>query len=76
MVQRSDSQSRKSPAQIRDLVQRGALAAQAETALSTLWSAAALDANGAHAAADAASVIEMATLVVASADDARRAKAA
>jgi hypothetical protein len=64
------------PAQIRDLVQRGALAPQAETALSTLWSAAALDAKGARAAADAASVIEMATLVVASVDDARRAEAA
>jgi hypothetical protein len=32
--------------------------------------------KGARAAADAASVIEMATLVVASVDDARRAKAA
>jgi hypothetical protein len=64
------------PAQVRDLVGRGALAPQAETALSALWSAAVLDAKGARAVADATSVIEMAALVVAGVDDARRAKAA
>jgi hypothetical protein len=64
------------PAQVRDLVERGALAPQAETALSALWSAAALDAKGARAALDTASVIEMAALVVAGIDDGQRAKAA
>jgi superfamily II DNA or RNA helicase len=64
------------PAQVRDLVERGALAPQAETALSALWSTAALDAKGARAPLDTASVIEMAALVVAGIDDARTARAA
>jgi hypothetical protein len=64
------------PAQVHDLVERGALAPQAETALSALWSAAALDAKGARAPLDTASVIEMAALVVAGIDDARTARAA
>jgi superfamily II DNA or RNA helicase len=59
------------PAQVRDLVDRGALAPQAETALSALWSAA-----GARAVADVTSHIEMATLVLAGLDDGERARAA
>jgi hypothetical protein len=64
------------PAQVRGLIARGALAAQAETALSALWSAAARSGDGAHVAVDVASVMEMAGLVLASVDDARTAKAA
>jgi hypothetical protein len=58
------------PAQVRDLVERGALAPQAETALSALWSTAG------GAVADAASLIEMATLVIAGLDQDRTARAA
>ena len=48
------------PAQIRDLIGRNALAAQAEIVLTALWSAA-----GGGAAADAAALIEQAALVLA-----------
>jgi hypothetical protein len=59
------------PAQVRDLVDRGALAPQAETALAALWPA-----KGAHAVADLASLVDMAALVIAGLDDGERAKAA
>ena len=55
------------PAQIRDLVDRGVLAPQAEAALSALWSV---------AGAGLAALIETATQVVAAADASERAKAA
>ena len=58
------------PAQMRDLVERGALAPQAETALSALWS------TTGGAVADAASLIEMAALVVAGLDQEKTARAA
>jgi hypothetical protein len=58
------------PAQMRDLVERGALAPQAETALSALRS----PAGG--VAADAASLIEMAALAVAGLDQEKAARAA
>ena len=64
------------PAQVRDLVDRGALAAQAETALSTLWSAAGSDAKSAHAGADVTSLIEMGALVIAGLDEGKSARAA
>jgi hypothetical protein len=48
------------PMQVRDLVQRGALAPQAETALSALWSAASRSAN-----ADVDSLIDAGALVIA-----------
>ena len=59
------------PAQIRDLVDRGAFAPQAEAALSALWSAA-----GGRGVADMISLIDNATLAVAGIDDRKRAKAA
>jgi len=48
------------PAQVRELIERGVLAAQAETTLSALWSAA-----GKGAAVEASSLIETAALVLA-----------
>jgi hypothetical protein len=59
------------PAQVRELVDRGALAPQAETALSALWSAA-----GRGAVADVSSLIEMGALVIAGLDEGDIAKAA
>jgi superfamily II DNA or RNA helicase len=59
------------PAQVRDLVDRGALAPQAETALAALWPA-----GGARAVADLASLVDKAALVIAGLDDGERAKAA
>jgi superfamily II DNA or RNA helicase len=59
------------PAQVRDLIDRGALAVQAETALSALWSA-----EGTRAAADVTSLIEMGALVIAGLDDGKAARAA
>jgi hypothetical protein len=53
-----------SPAQVRDLVQRGVLAPQAETALSTLWSTASRNAG-----ADVDSLIDMGALVMAGLGD-------
>jgi hypothetical protein len=59
------------PAQMRHLVDRGALAPQAETALSALWSAA-----GASAVGNVASLIEMGALVIAGLDEGNIATAA
>jgi hypothetical protein len=59
------------PMQVRDLVERGALIPQAETALSALWSAA----NG-KAGADAGSLIDVGMHVIASLGDAEVAQAA
>ncbi len=59
------------PAQIRDLVDRGVFAPQAEAALSALWSAA-----GGRTVADLESLITDATLAVAGINDRERAKAA
>jgi hypothetical protein len=59
------------PAQVRELVDRGALAPQAETALSALWSAA-----GRSTAADVPSLIEMGALVIAGLDVGEIAEAA
>ncbi len=59
------------PAQVRHLVDRGALAPQAETALSALWSAAPGSALG-----NVASLIEMGALVIAGLDDGKIATAA
>lgn len=59
------------PAQVRDLVDRGALAPQAETVLATLWPV-----GGARTVTDLASLIDMAALVIAGLDDGERAKAA
>jgi hypothetical protein len=59
------------PAQVRHLVDRGALAPQAETALSALWSAA-----GASALDNVASLIEMGALVIAGLDEGAIATAA
>jgi hypothetical protein len=59
------------PAQVRELVDCGALAPQAETALSALWSAA-----GRSAGADVPSLIEMGALVIAGLDAGEIAKAA
>jgi hypothetical protein len=53
------------------LVDRGALAPQAETALAALWPA-----GGARAVADLASLVDKAALVIAGLDDWERAKAA
>jgi hypothetical protein len=55
------------PAQVRDLIDRGVLAPRVETTLSALWSV---------AGAEIASLIETATQVVAGADASERAKAA
>ena len=52
------------PAQIRDLVDRGAFASQAEAALSALWSPA-----GGRGVGDIISLIDNATLVVAGIND-------
>ncbi len=52
------------PAQVRDLVDRGILAAQAETALSDLWSVA-----GGRTVADVESLIGMGTLAIAGLDE-------
>jgi hypothetical protein len=60
-----------SPAQVHDLVQRGALAPQAETALSTLWSTASRNAG-----ADVDSLIDMGALVMAGLGDHDLAQAA
>jgi superfamily II DNA or RNA helicase len=59
------------PAQIRDLVDRGAFASQAEAALSALWSPA-----GGRGVGDVISLINSATLAVAGIDDRKRPKAA
>jgi superfamily II DNA or RNA helicase len=59
------------PAQVRDLVDRGSLAPQAETALSALWSAA-----GRDAVSDIASIIEMGATVIAGLDEGKFAIAA
>jgi SNF2-related domain/Helicase conserved C-terminal domain len=59
------------PAQIHDLVQRGAFASQAETALLAVWSAAA-----APPIADVTSLIADASLAVATIDERKQAKAA
>jgi len=59
------------PAQVRDLVDRGALPAQAETALAALWSTA-----GARPDPEVASLIEMGALVVAGLDEDKAARAA
>ena len=59
------------PAQVRDLVDRGSLAPQAETALSALWSAA-----GRDAVTDIASIIEMGAIVIAGLDESKIAIAA
>jgi Helicase conserved C-terminal domain/SNF2-related domain len=59
------------PAQIRDLVDRGAFASQAEAALSALWSTA-----GGRGVGDIISLIDNATLAVAGINDRKRAKAA
>jgi hypothetical protein len=59
------------PAQVRHLVDRGALAPQAETALSALWAAA-----GRSAVGNVASLIEMGALVIAGLDGAEIATAA
>ncbi len=59
------------PAQVRDLIDRGALAAQAETALSALWSA-----SGGRAAPDVSSLIDMGVLVMAGLDQGQIARAA
>ena len=64
-------QSIATPAQIRELVNRGVFAPQAEAALSTLWSTA-----GGRAVADLESLIDNAMLAVASINDRERAKAA
>ena len=64
-------QSIATPAQIRDLVDRGVLAPQAEAALSTLWSTA-----GGRAVADLESLIDNAILAAARTNDRERAKAA
>ena len=52
------------PAQIRDLVDRGILASQAEAALSVLWSVA-----GGRAVADVESLIGMGTFAIAGIDE-------
>ena len=59
------------PAQVRDLVDRGSLAPQAETVLSAVWSAA-----GRDAVADIASIIEMGANVIAGLDEGKIAIAA
>jgi len=59
------------PAQIRDLVDRGVFPPQAEAALLTLWSTA-----GGRAVADLESLIDNAMLAVARINDRERAKAA
>ena len=59
------------PAQIRDLVDRGAFASQAEAALSALWSTA-----GGRVVGDIISLIDNATLALAGINDRKRAKAA
>ena len=59
------------PAQIRDLVDRGAFAPQAEATLSALWSTA-----GGRGVADIVSLIDTATLALAGNNDRKRAKAA
>jgi len=59
------------PAQIRDLVDRGAFASQAEAALSALWSPA-----GGRGVADIISLIDNATLVIAGINDGKWTKAA
>jgi hypothetical protein len=58
------------PAQIRDLVDRGAFASQAEAALSALWSTAG------RVVGDIISLIDNATLALAGINDRKRAKAA
>jgi hypothetical protein len=64
-------QSMATPAQIRDLVDRGVFPPQAEAALLTLWSTA-----GGRAVADLESLIDNAMLAVARINDRERAKAA
>ena len=59
------------PAQIRDLVDRGVFASQAEAALSALWSTA-----GGRDVGDIISLIDNATLALAGINDRKRAKAA
>jgi hypothetical protein len=59
------------PAQIRDLVDRGAFASQAEAALSALWSPA-----GGRGVGDIIAIIDNATLVVAGINDRKWTKAA
>jgi hypothetical protein len=59
------------PAQVRDLVDRGILAAQAEAALSDLWSVA-----GGRAVADVESLIGMGTLAIAGLDESDTKRAA
>jgi hypothetical protein len=59
------------PAQVHELVERGNIAAQAETALSALWSA-----PGGRAAGEVAPLIEIGAQVVAGLDDERAARAA
>ena len=59
------------PAQMRDLVDRGAFASQAEAALSALWSPA-----GGRGVGDIISLIDNATLVVAGIKDGKWTKAA
>ena len=59
------------PAQVRDLVDRGSLAPQAETVLSAVWSAA-----GRDAVADIGSIIEMGANVIAGLDEGKIAIAA
>ena len=59
------------PARVRELVDRGVLAPQAETALAALWPA-----GGARSVADLASLVDMAALIIARLDDGEWAKAA
>ncbi len=59
------------PAQIRDLVDRGALPRQAEAVLAALWPA-----TGMPAIAEAASLVESASLLIAALDERERARAA
>ncbi len=59
------------PAQIRDLVDRGVLASQAEATLSALWSVA-----GGRNVADVASLIEMGALAIAGLDESNAKRAA
>ncbi|MGA2842746.1 MAG: hypothetical protein ABSG18_21785, partial [Steroidobacteraceae bacterium] len=64
-------QSIATPAQIRDLVDRGVFVPQAEAALSTLWSIA-----GGRAVADLESLIDNAILAAERINDRERTKAA
>ena len=59
------------PAQVRDLIDRGMLAPQAETVLSALWSVA-----GGRTVADVASLIEMGALAIAGLDESNAKRAA